>query len=85
MISVMDWIEVEDFGPVRHAKIELKSLTVLTGQHNTGKTYLATLFYLLMKFLRDVRDAVNPALSGNLHAKRSSKLDTMIRSLRGKY
>jgi len=63
MISVMDWIEVEDFGPVRHAKIELKSLTVLTGQHNTGKTYLATLFYLLMKFLRDVRDAVNPALS----------------------
>lgn len=82
MISVMDWIEVEDFGPVRHAKIELKSLTVLTGQHNTGKTYLATLFYLLMKFLRDVRDAVNPALSYGGTCTQS-EARTMIR--RGKY
>ncbi len=40
---------VENFGPIRKAEIELKPLTILVGQNNTGKSYLALMVYALSK------------------------------------
>ena len=40
-------IAVENFGPIEKAEIDLRPLTVFVGESNTGKTYLATLVYVL--------------------------------------
>ena len=40
-------LEVQDFGPVAKASIQLRPLTVFVGPSNTGKTYLALLIYAL--------------------------------------
>ncbi len=40
-------IEVQDFGPIIHAEMDLRPLTVFVGKSNTGKTYLASLIYAL--------------------------------------
>ena len=40
-------IEVQDFGPIVHAKIDLRPMTVFIGPSNTGKSYLAILLYAL--------------------------------------
>ena len=38
-------LEIDDFGPIKSAKIELRPLTVFVGPNNTGKSYLAILIY----------------------------------------
>ena len=43
-------IEVQDFGPIVHAKVDLRPMTVFIGPSNTGKSYLAILLYALHKF-----------------------------------
>ncbi len=43
-------LEVSDFGPIVHAKIDLRPLTVFVGPSNTGKSYLAMLIYALHRF-----------------------------------
>ncbi len=48
-------IEVEEWGPVREARLELGSLTVLIGPQNSGKTYLALLSTLLLKMAEDIK------------------------------
>ena len=40
-------INVQNFGPIEKAKIDLRPLTVFVGESNTGKTYLAALIYAL--------------------------------------
>ena len=40
-------IEVADFGPIVHGKVDLRPLTVFVGPSNTGKSYLAILVYAL--------------------------------------
>ena len=40
-------IEVQDFGPIVHAKLDLRPMTVFVGPSNTGKSYLAILLYAL--------------------------------------
>lgn len=40
-------IAVENFGPIAEANIDLRPLTVFVGPSNTGKTYFATLVYVL--------------------------------------
>ena len=42
-----DSIEVKDFGPIAHAKVDLKPMTILVGPCNSGKSSLATLIYAL--------------------------------------
>ena len=54
-------IEVSDFGPLAHAKIQLKPLTVFTGRSNTGKSYLATLLYALHRFFSGRLNGAMPA------------------------
>lgn len=46
-------LEVDDFGPIVHAKIDLRPLTVFVGPSNTGKSYLATLIYALHRYHSD--------------------------------
>ncbi len=43
-------LEVNDFGPIVRAKIDLRPLTVFVGPSNTGKSYLAILLYALHRF-----------------------------------
>ena len=43
-------LHVNNFGPIAKAQIDLRPLTVLVGPSNTGKSYLATLIYVLHKF-----------------------------------
>ena len=43
-------IEVTDFGPIVHADVDLRPLTVFAGPSNTGKSYLAMLVYALHRF-----------------------------------
>lgn len=43
-------LEVNDFGPIVHAKIDLRPLTVFVGPSNTGKSYLAILIYALHQY-----------------------------------
>lgn len=43
-------IEVADFGPLVHAKVDLRPMTVFIGPSNTGKSYLAILLYALHRF-----------------------------------
>ena len=46
-------IEVENFGPIVHAKVDLRPMTVFIGPSNTGKSYLAMLIYALHRFFGD--------------------------------
>lgn len=43
-------LEVNDFGPIVEAKVDLRPLTVFVGPSNTGKSYLAILIYALHRF-----------------------------------
>ncbi|MYF20329.1 MAG: AAA family ATPase [Synechococcus sp. SB0677_bin_5] len=40
-------LEVQNFGPLAQASVELRPLTVFVGPSNTGKTYLSLLIYAL--------------------------------------
>ena len=40
-------VSVNNFGPIKHAAVDLKPLTIFVGKGNTGKTHLATLIYAL--------------------------------------
>ena len=48
-------VEVEDFGPVREAKVAIRPLTVFVGPSNSGKSYLAILIYALHSYFRQIR------------------------------
>ena len=48
----MPSIAVKDFGPIAHAEVDLKPLTVFIGANNTGKSYLALAIYSLSQALR---------------------------------
>jgi hypothetical protein len=37
--------EISNVGPLRHAAVELRPLTILIGPNNTGKSFLATVIY----------------------------------------
>ena len=42
-------ISVENFGPITEGTVELKPLTIFVGPSNTGKSYMATAVYAVMK------------------------------------
>ena len=43
-------INVQNIGPIRSAKFDLRPLTVFTGKNNTGKSWLATIVYALFSY-----------------------------------
>ena len=51
-------IEVQDFGPIVHAKLDLRPMTVFIGPSNTGKSYLAILLYALHRLFSGRGDNV---------------------------
>ncbi len=51
-------IEVTDFGPIEHAEIDMRPLTVFAGPSNTGKSYLAMLVYALHRLFGSARSSV---------------------------
>ena len=46
-------LDVEDFGPIVKASVDLRPLTVFIGPSNTGKSYLAILMYALHQCFGD--------------------------------
>ncbi len=46
-------IEIENFGPIKNANINLKPLTIFVGPNNSGKSYLAILIHALTYHLND--------------------------------
>ena len=46
---------VDNLGPLNHASVALKPLTVLVGRNNTGKTYLAQALYAARRAIHDSR------------------------------
>ena len=46
-------LDVEDFGPITRASVDLRPLTVFIGPSNTGKSYLAILMYALHQCFGD--------------------------------
>lgn len=40
-------LDVENFGPIVRASVDVRPLTVFVGPSNTGKSYLAILLYAL--------------------------------------
>ena len=44
-------VDVEDFGPIAKASVDVRPLTVFVGPTNTGKSYLAVLLYALHQCL----------------------------------
>ncbi len=43
-------LQVKNFGPIAEGEVDLRPLTVFIGPSNTGKSYLATLIYVLQCF-----------------------------------
>ena len=42
-------ISVKNFGPIAQGSVDLKPLTIFMGPNNTGKSYMATLVYALLR------------------------------------
>ena len=49
-------LEVNDFGPIAKAEIDLRPLTVFVGPSNTGKSYMAILIYALHRHFSQYRN-----------------------------
>jgi len=47
-------LTLENFGPLRKAEIDLKPMTIFIGPNNSGKTYVATTLYSLLKAMQIV-------------------------------
>ena len=45
-------LAVKNFGPIREGEVEFRPLTVFIGPNNSGKSYMATLLYALLRVLR---------------------------------
>ena len=56
-------LAVKNFGPIREGEVEFKPLTVFIGPNNSGKSYMATLLYALLKALVDTRRSLSPLRS----------------------
>ncbi len=41
------YIEIENLGPIKQGKLEIKPFTVIVGKNNTGKSYTAMIYYAI--------------------------------------
>ena len=49
-------LTVENFGPIREARnIVVNPMTIFVGPSNTGKSYLATLIYAILRVIGDAK------------------------------
>ena len=68
---------VDNLGPIGHAEVSLKPLTVLIGRNNTGKTYLAQALYAARRSVRDSRRSPLEPLTGE---ERTALTDLITRT-----
>lgn len=47
---------IKNFGKIKEAEIELSNLILFIGDNNSGKSYLMTLIYGLMKYSKSIAD-----------------------------
>ena len=47
---------IKNFGKIKDAEIELSNFILFIGDNNSGKSYLMTLIYGLMKYSKDIVD-----------------------------
>lgn len=73
-------LEVQNFGPIAEAKIDLRPLTVFVGPSNTGKSYLAILIYVLQRWLSERMDDSRDKGSKSLPREKGSKHFTEMSS-----
>ncbi len=59
-------IEIENFGPIAKANVEMRPLTVFIGPSNVGKSYLAMLIYSMYRCFGDHR-RLSPFKTRGLH------------------
>ena len=52
-------LTVTNFGPIAEGKIELRPMTVFVGPSNTGKSYMASLIYVLHRFFGGYSETLN--------------------------
>ena len=73
-------LEIDDFGPIKSAKIEFRPLTVLVGANNTGKSYLTTLIYALHCAIANRYEMIHSAMRfrSQSEAKAKSRTDQYI-------
>lgn len=51
-------IGVESFGPIAKAEVELKPLTIFVGPNNSGKSYMALLFYAVSRGFAELAEDI---------------------------
>ncbi len=68
-------LDVEDFGPIAKASVDLRPLTVFIGPSNTGKSYLATLVYALHQCFGEDTSSRNGRRPRYSHQLRRSLLE----------
>ncbi|WP_300757428.1 AAA family ATPase [uncultured Brachyspira sp.] len=49
---------IKNFGKIKEAEIELSNFILFVGDNNSGKSYLMTLIYGLMKYSKDITDII---------------------------
>ncbi len=59
-------LQVRNLGNIREGDIELTKLTIVTGDNNTGKTYLAHTLFGLLSYLTERLDAIGNSLTQDL-------------------
>ena len=82
----MPFIAVKDFGPIAHAEVELRPLTVLIGPNNTGKSYLALAVYSLSQAIAGTNPRYGPLRSRGPYRRlwaRNSSVRSLKRAVGG--
>ena len=62
-------VRVRDFGPIANGEIDLRPLTVFAGPSNTGKSWLATLIYVLNQLADSYPLAQSPFYFGTMDSE----------------
>lgn len=86
-------LTLENFGPLRKAEIELKPMTIFIGPNNSGKSYVAMMFYSLFSAVLRTQSkaelrpfAASPLISedafGDMRKKLLQEAEPILRTLR---
>src|SRR5947207_4554784 len=68
--------QVSAFGPIRHANVRLRPLTIFVGPNNSGKSYMAMLIYSI---LRATNWALPPFITNDPTFRRRHTIRTQLR------
>ena len=70
-------VSVKNFGPIAEGSVDLKPLTIFVGPSNTGKSYMATAVYAVMRAVSHfgLAKTRNTRMAGNAWAISSTVLD----------